>query len=253
MCDCWKDLVTEQIAHLRESGLYDRIERLYCGAIIDNKDLNELKEIGGPKLELLYVSQDRTIFEFLTLNKLHVFCKNNPDTFGFYFHTKGVSWINQDQTVYKVGNSWRKMNEYFMFDKYKIAIYALRNKKYDLYGTNYQEIFNDQFRLLGGNFFWFRADYVEKLEDLSIRRDDRNLSEKWIASKTHNVYSPFDFSGNTRYDAVPSCLYIESLKSKRTYFATKLYFSRFKYFLCRLIPIKKMKLHNSQGQINIEK
>lgn len=79
--------------------------------------------------------------------------------FGFYFHTKGITWLNTDPKIYSVGNSWRLMNEYFLFDKWKLAVETLQQGA-NLYGTNYQKIFNDKFRLIGMNFFWFKSDYV---------------------------------------------------------------------------------------------
>ena len=116
------------------------------------------------------------------------------------------------------------MAEYFMFDRYKIAIHTLSTKGRgkDVYGTNYQKIFNDQFRIIGGNFFWFRSEYVKSLYRLKINRQDRNEAEKWILTNTHNVYCPFYFSGNTRNDAIPQELYMPNAnKLIRYYKATQ--------------------------------
>lgn len=171
------------------------------------------------------------------------------DFIGFYFHTKGISWINKPK-VYNVGNSWRLMAEYFMFDRYKIALHALSmEERKDVYGTNYQEIFNDQFRIIGGNFFWFRSEYVKSLYRLRINRRDRNESEKWILTNTHNVYCPFYFSGNTRNDAIPQELYMPNAnKLIRYYKASIIYFSRFTYLIRRLLNLK-VDLINPNGTI----
>ena len=246
MVDNWEKLVFEQVNHIQESGLYSRITKLYCGALIKKGDIETLKKLGGNKFEILFTSEDRTLFEFPTLIEMQKRCLQ--ETFlGFYFHTKGISWIKTPQ-VYNVGNTWRLMNEFFIFDKYKLAIHSL-NEGFDIYGTNYQEIFNDQFRIIGGNFFWFRSDYVKNIPELKVHKENRNLSETWICSNTHNVYDPFSFSGNTRYDSIPSELYIQSgSKAKRIFLSIKIYFSRFNYLFKRLFNLK-VNIINPAGTI----
>ena len=34
MCDKWEILVEEQIAHIKKSGLYDRLDKLFMGVLI---------------------------------------------------------------------------------------------------------------------------------------------------------------------------------------------------------------------------
>lgn len=250
MCDKWEILVEEQIAHIKKSGLYDRLDKLFMGVLIKKDEIPLLQKCINKysKIEVLYTNEDRTLFEYPTLIKMQEKCQEE-NFIGFYFHTKGISWINKPE-VYNVSNSWRLMAEYFMFDRYKIAIHTLSTGGgEDVYGTNYQKIFNDQFRIIGGNFFWFRSEYVKSLYRLKINRQDRNESEKWILTNTHNVYCPFYFSGNTRNDAIPQELYMPNAnKLIRYYKASIIYFSRFTYLIRRLLNLK-VDLINPNGTI----
>lgn len=251
MCDNWELLVEEQLKHIRESGLYNRMDKLFMGVLINSESIAKLTRIVSdyPKIEILYTNVDRTLFEYPTLMKMQQKCRE--ETFiGFYFHTKGISWINKPK-VYNVGNTWRLMAEYFMFDKYKIAIHSLVLGGADVYGTNYQKIFNNKFRIIGGNFFWFRSDYVSGLYTLQVNKSDRNESEKWILSNTCNVYCPFYFSGNSRNDAIPSELYMPSKKYVRLQRATVIYFKRFVYLFRRLLGLK-VDLINLNGIVHTQ-
>ncbi|NPD91653.1 hypothetical protein [Xylanibacter muris] len=160
MCEKWEKLVEEQLEHLVSSGLYDNIDCLFTGILISQKDMEKLEKLLSKysKVKILYTDDDSSLLEFKTLMEMQK--KSYEETFfGFYFHTKGITWLNTDPKIYSVGNSWRLMNEYFLFDKWKLAVETLQQGA-NLYGTNYQKIFNDKFRLIGMNFFWFKSDYV---------------------------------------------------------------------------------------------
>ena len=235
MCDGWENLVKEQLAHVVSSGLYERIDRLYIGALIKEEDLKKLNAIirDFSKVNILYNSSDASLMEFQTLIEMQKKCESE-NFLGFYFHTKGISW-KKSSKIYNVGTSWRLMNEFFLFDRWKLAIRALLDG-YDLYGTNYQKIFNDKYRLLGMNFFWFKSVYVKSLSKLYVARDCRNISEVWICSKTHNVYCSFEFSGNSRNHEIPKEFYIKQSPFVRVFVKTVItYFSRFTFFLKYLV------------------
>ena len=247
MCDGWEKLVKEQLNHVISSGLYDRLDKFFVGVLIKNEDLTKFKSLVSDysKIEILYTNEDRTLFEYPTLMALQKKC-NEEKFIGFYFHTKGISWIN-NQSVYRVGNSWRIMSEFFMFDRWRLAIHSLMSGN-DVYGTNYQKINNGKQQIIGGNFWWFRSDYVKKLYTLNVNKKNRNESELWILHNKCNVYCPFYFSGNTRNDFLPSEFYLSSAKSKRLKLAIKVYFTRFRYLFKRLFGIK-VDLINPNGVV----
>lgn len=230
MCENWEVLVEEQLVHVVSSGLYDKIDSLFIGVLISQNDMGKLEKLLSKysKVKILYTDDDGSLLEFKTLIEMQKkACEEN--FLGFYFHTKGITWLNADPKVYNVGNSWRLMNEYFLFDRWKLAVETLQQGA-DLYGTNYQKIFNDKYRLLGMNFFWFKSDYVAKLAKLYVAKDCRNLSEVWICSKTHNVYCPFEFSGNSRNTAVAHEFYAQGNSLKKTYLTIMVYFTRFSFW-----------------------
>lgn len=238
LCDGWERLVKDQFDHLRRSGLYDRMERIYCSFIGNERNVLMFKQIGGGKCEVVYKSEDPTVFEFPTLIYLSEFTKQQTEPFvGFYFHTKGASWVSKPE-IFLIGETWRQMAEYFMFDRWRLAVSALLNG-YSVYGTNYQECRNDAFRLIGGNFWWFDSEYVKQLYTLKINHEYRSESETWILSGTHNAYCPFEFTGNTKNDKVPSALYMPNHSRTERIKATVVsYFSRFKYIFRKLISSK---------------
>lgn len=143
--------------------------------------------------------------------------------------------------VYKIDKTWRKMAEHFIFDRYRLAISALF-RGYDAYGTNYYEVENDYFRLLGCNFFWFRSAYVRTLPTLKVNHEYRSETETWLLSQTHNVYCPFVFTGNLRSDPIPEELYMPGTPRLRRFSkAFKLYFTRFAYIFRTLLRIGQQK------------
>lgn len=238
LCEGWEKLVKAQFDHLKKSGLYDRMECIYCSFI--GQECNKLifSQMGGGKCKVVYESEDPTVFEYPTLIFLSEFTRKQPEPFvGYYFHTKGASWVSKPK-IFQIGETWRHMAEYFMFDRWKLAISSLLNGYY-VYGTNYQECFNDAFRLIGGNFWWFYSEYVKGLRTLEINHEYRGQSETWILSRTHNVYCPFEFTGNPKNDKVPPELYMPNYRRIDVIKATlKSYFGRFSYILRKLISSK---------------
>ena len=250
MCEKWEELVEEQLEHIVSSGLYDNIDYLFVGVLISQDDVEKLNKIISrySKVQILYTSNDGSLFEFKTLMEMQK--KSYAEEFiGFYFHTKGITWLNADPKIYAVCNSWRLMNEYFLFDKWKLATVALQ-QGYDLYGTNYQKIYNDKYRLLGMNFFWFKSSYVAKLSPLYVAKDCRNLSEVWICSKSHNVYCPFEFSGNSRNTIIAHEFYDQGFSLKKACLTVKVYFARFSFWLNYLTGhnnLANKKVNNQRG------
>lgn len=250
MCEKWEELVEEQLEHVVSSGLYDNIDCLFMGVLISQNDVEKLNKITSrySKVQILYTSDDGSLFEFKTLIEMQK--KSYAEEFiGFYFHTKGITWLNADSKVYAVCNSWRLMNEYFLFDKWKLATVALQ-QGYDLYGTNYQKIYNDKYRLLGMNFFWFKSSYVAKLAHLYVAKNCRNLSEVWICSKSHNVYCPFEFSGNSRNTIIAHEFYDEGFSLKKAFLTVMVYFARFSFWLSYLTGhnnLANKKVSNQRG------
>lgn len=135
------------------------------------------------------------------------------------------------------------MAEYFMFDHWRLAVSALMHGN-DVYGTNYQEVEGDHFRLIGGNFWWANSDYVKTLPTLNVNHEYRTETETWILSETHNVYCPYEFTGSTHYDEVPEVLYLPDIPwQKKMLPMLKSYFGRYVYIFRQLFKQTK-NMHN---------
>jgi len=201
------------------------------------------KQLGGGRCVVVFHSEDPTYFEFPAFIYLSEKAKSSSeDFFGFYFHTKGITWQSVPK-VYRIDKTWRKMAEYFIFDRWRMAVAALC-RGYDAYGVNYYEVEGDYFRLLGCNFSWFRSAYVKTLPTLQVNHEYRSETETWLLSQTHNVYCPFVFTGNMRSDPVPEELYLQGTpRHRRLAKAFAAYFTRFAY-------VFRLLLHAGHSQRN---
>lgn len=66
-------------------------------------------------------------------------------------------------------------------------------------------------------------------QKLYVAKNCRYLSEVWICSKTHNVYCPFEFSGNSR-NTVAHYFYARENFLKKAYYTIMVYFTSFSFW-----------------------
>lgn len=179
MINDWADILTEQIQIMQESGLYDymRVANICCLGSEENKvKLEELIKPHG-KLRLAGHSVDLNAFEFFTLEFMKDTCNRSQGFYGFYIHTKGVSWPGHEG-----GKYWRDYMNHYVLRKWMLDVRFL-NIGYDTCGV---KLINRGWPLhYSGNFFWFKADYVQRLVPVSMmNRKDRFNAEMWICSGT---------------------------------------------------------------------
>lgn len=123
----WQSIVTEQLAKISASGLYEQCQRLFMVLLGPSPEEFRLRT---PKIEIIHTSPDYHEYEFPALEFMHQFSHKNDGKF-FYIHTKGVfaqSAFTQD---------WRRYMEYFVIERYRDCLEAL--EKYDVCGVNWQE------------------------------------------------------------------------------------------------------------------
>lgn len=201
----WKELFQEQINSLIQSGLYDECEFIHVG-------INGTQELPiiFDKIKVEY--NENKILEANTLNSLWDFCNENPDYKVLYFHSKGVTHLNDGLCEYNT-NSWRKYLEYFVIGKWKNCVQDLN--EHDCVGAewndysisqdqNTQEYVKEPNSHYAGNFWWANASYIQKLDlDYIYHKKDergRYRSEFWIGTKNPN-YKSYHNSGK-------DCLYV---------------------------------------------
>ena len=146
----------------------------------------------------------------------------------YYFHTKGAShskdtlkWYTRRgvRTLDELrGNSgaWRRMMEYWIFDKYKLAISCLM-KGYMAYGAMIYDV-NDTLRYFGGNFWWSTSEFIRTREKISgLDRADRYKAEGWLLKGPNiSYYCPFYCSVDLTGAEIPVECYDSGFYGRRT-------------------------------------
>lgn len=202
----WETLFKEQIKALKDSGLFEATERIYVSCIVSHaEDALKIKEYIGEKCSLIHVTFDKAVFEFPAIDFI---CRKaqQEDFVVYYFHTKGVSYQNCTSNSYpaksilrlrKNVEAWRKMMEYFIFDKYNVATNVL--KEYDTYGCYYKEVSNpsslSSYKYYAGNFWWSKSEYIRKIPKLtSEQHKDRYWAENWLCQVKGKYFVAFNTS-----------------------------------------------------------
>lgn len=179
----YADIVKEQIDVIVNSGLYDAVEKIYCGVVGDYNELlnlnNILKEY--PKFVVSEYSTNDNLYEFQTLNILKM--KSDAateDFYAFYIHVKGVSFPESENKIaFYGGEAWRHfMNEYTI-TQWKRNVDML-DRGHDTSGTQIRTAREWPFHY-SGNMWWATSNYIRTLppigkEDLQNRMN----AEFWI-------------------------------------------------------------------------
>jgi hypothetical protein len=182
MINDWQKILSEQIFIMRESGLYDYMRVANVCALGSMEELEKLQNyiIANPMLRIGLHSENLKEYEFATLRYMkEVMDRGSDDLYGFYIHSKGVSWP-EGTRGYEGGKYWRDYMNHYILRKWFDDVYHL-DKGYDLCGV---KLINRGWPLhYSGNFFWFKSGYVKRL--ISVDRmnlKDRFNAEMWICS-----------------------------------------------------------------------
>lgn len=220
-CDAqWEDLVREQMERLRSTGLFNHTRMLYVSVIAKSEqDIERVKSIvGTERVEYVSLTTDPRRFEFPALD--YIYEKAQTEDFLFYyFHTKGVTYQTEavtDKTFrrfYEKIVAWRRMMEYFLMDKWRVAVNVLTGG-YDTYGCYLFPPFIG--RMYAGNFWWARADYFRRLPRLSddTKQHNRFMAEEWLLSRSDvRRFSAFDTVADLYFVRIPETLYADGQRS----------------------------------------
>jgi beta-1,4-mannosyl-glycoprotein beta-1,4-N-acetylglucosaminyltransferase len=172
------------------------IEKIISTRCIDNLDKVIINNIGvpiltdyGEKFELINYSEDISVNEKSTLNKVIEFSQNNPETYILYLHTKGISildkinWIKIDNV-----NDWIDMMIYFNIERQDLCVKILNNS-FDTVGCNYMYP-KGHFPHYSGNFWWANSNYLKDLEKLPENEVTHNNSTEFLLfTKKPNYYN----------------------------------------------------------------
>lgn len=221
-CDAnWEEMVCEQMSHLCHSGLLDASQKLYISCIAPNdEDVKKLKQILASftpnhteKIEFVALTTSPTHFEFPALD--YMFEKSQQEDFYFYyFHTKGITYQSLSSTNDKEYQdfvrkiiAWRRMMEYFLMDKWQVAVNTLQ-AGYDTYGCYLFPPFKN--KMYAGNFWWTKSTYFRSLNvlDEETKLHNRFMAEERLLSKPDvKPFSAFDTVADLYFVEIPPSLY----------------------------------------------
>lgn len=211
----WRELVSDQIGRLKDSGLYDATSRFYVSCIVkDNDEAEELRRIiGGDKTEFVAVETDPMKFEYPALEFIRDKSRTE-DCLIYYFHTKGISYYAGERTdrhfmtLRRNIDAWRHMMEYFLFYKWQVAVNAL-TEGYDTYGCYRLPPYPKTYYLYAGNFWWARSGYLRSLPPFPEKRiaTDRFIAEEWLYKGGPKDFSAFDTMADLYYVYIDEELY----------------------------------------------
>ena len=100
------------------------------------------------------------------------------------------------------------MMEYFLFDKWRVAVNVL-SAGYDTYGCYRLPPYPKPYYLYAGNFWWVRSDYVRRLPPFPENRiaTDRFIAEEWLYKACPKDFSAFDTLADLYYVYIDKDLY----------------------------------------------
>jgi beta-1,4-mannosyl-glycoprotein beta-1,4-N-acetylglucosaminyltransferase len=180
---------------INKTGFINVVDNIFINNIgipIDNiyNYNNESKN----KYTVINHSDNTSLFEYPSLNKIKQISTDNPNSYILYLHTKGIS--HTDEILNNV-NDWINMMLYFLVEKYEECINQL-NKNYDTVGCNYHLATHYCHVHYSGNFWWSKSSYIDKLHLLDETNVDKAYAEFWLF-KSNPKYYTIHSSGNVHH------------------------------------------------------
>lgn len=213
----WQTMVHEQLQRWMASGLMQATDMLFISVIGMHEDdrrlLNdELSPLPKGKVHIISFSDNPLVYEYPAIDFIYKKSKEEPSALFYYFHTKGISYqtVHSDDKTFKRFyqkiESWRHMMEYFVIDKWQVAINVL-NDGYETYGCYLFPPFVNS--MYAGNFWWTRADYFSQLDalDSKTKAQNRFKAEEWLLSKSHKPFSAFDTVADLYFVNISPAIY----------------------------------------------
>ncbi len=203
----WFEIVNEQLLKLIKSGLYNQATEIhYCAYAHDKYQLFKFIELiqqydSDQKIKItIHPLNDG---EKQTMIHLQEICKNYPEAYVLYYHTKGItSKINHPDLVleYKNTESWRHAMEYFNIECWEQSLEELTLDPISTVGIFYVGDSGWPYKYFySGNFWWAKASYLNTLPSMKDR-DNRMGCELWIGTGNHYWKNLYPAKGGNIYD-----------------------------------------------------
>ena len=172
----WHSVVTKLYNQIKASGLYDKIDGIYCG-VLGNPEQDNHPMFLDPKIKILF-NENKDLFERFTLNSLIELSVKN-DFYALYIHSKGIRFNGQNPCV----EDWVDYMTYFNITQHEECLKRL--EIFDAVGVN---LWNHQGNLhFSGNFWWSKSSYIRNLNPkIGPEYID---PEFWIATSNSGKFS----------------------------------------------------------------
>jgi hypothetical protein len=175
MINHFKEIVTEQIIDIFNSGLYDNCTGLWITAIGGEAEQEWLaKAVSGyskVKLRVLNTGDEKDTLKNM-LDSIE------PGDYVMYIHTKGVTHCKEPY------NLWRRLIGHKVVNEWKNCLRHL--KEYGCVGPLYREnTYLGYYPHFSGNFWWATYEYIQTLNNTLLEPDykhGRMGAEFWIGT-----------------------------------------------------------------------
>jgi len=211
MINHYKDIIELQLELMVNSGLYERLSKIYVGCVGEFDEYLKLKDYfkGYKKIEIHSMSKDIKEYEYITLNILKNKSRELKRFYGFYIHTKGCNYPGNEG-----GKYWLDYMNYYNLERWEDAVTNL-DIGYETYGVKLiPSSIPPAYKMhYSGNFFWFDSEYVTWLQpvyDFDII--NRGNAEMWIctghpiASTACQMFVDYDTKGKFKPFKIESSL-----------------------------------------------
>lgn len=178
----WKEVISEQITKLGESGLQDEAIAIRVGVV----GTQELKLDLPEKFEILFHKSDLKMGEIPTMEALHQHA-STEDFLVLYMHTKGVSYQEQDHKRENMA-AWRRYLEHFCIGRWRECVTLLETHDAsgcELVGPLKMRTHNSIVpQHFSGNFWWSKSSYLRKLPPVNdvanpFKKPGRLCPDRW--------------------------------------------------------------------------
>lgn len=187
----WKDVVKRMWLNIKESKLYQAVDKIYIAVLGPVDQFNILQGIiEDDKCHIRIHEGSTKTYERTTLNLIYDDVMLNTLNYPIlYIHSKGIGKTNKDK-IRKV-DEWTDYMLHFLVDRYENCLHMLQYG--DTCGVNFQ--FKPK-RHYSGNFWWANSQHIRTLP----RKigDDYFDPEMWLCSNDPLSVNLYD-SGVNHY------------------------------------------------------
>jgi hypothetical protein len=160
------ELFHDAIKRISNNGLYQKTSNIYCNLVGDKKE-DFLKLLGNKFKEdkkIIFTTNLDATGEGCTLDLLHTYSKNNPNSKILYMHSKGASYDDERRKTnplctIEFAKQWINRMHKYLIDNHVTCLQNLTKKETD--GIDFM---SKPLPHYSGNFWWANSNYIKTLK-----------------------------------------------------------------------------------------